>query len=71
MAVKSSFLQEASERGFLYQVTSIDLLDDLLSKNTCTAYIGFDATADCLHVGHLLPIFLLRLFQKHLSQSPV
>lgn len=62
---KSEFLKEASERGFLYQSTNIDLLDEKLSNGPCTAYVGFDATADCLHVGHLLPIFFLRLFQKH------
>lgn len=62
---RSSFLQEAYERGFLYQSTNFELLDEKLTNGVCTAYVGFDATADCLHVGHLLPIFFLRLFQKH------
>ena len=62
---RSSFLQEASDRGFLYQSTNFELLDEKLCNGVCTAYVGFDATADCLHVGHLLPIFFLRLFQKH------
>lgn len=63
--LKSSFLNEAVERGFIYQTTNMSLLDSKLASSTCTAYVGFDATADCLHVGHLLPIFLLRMFQKH------
>lgn len=65
MSFKSSFLQEASDRGFIYQATNLEALDEKLASGPCTAYVGFDATADCLHVGHLLPIFFLRLFQKH------
>lgn len=65
MNFRSSFLQEAAERGFLYQCTNLELLDERLSHGPCTAYVGFDATADSLHVGHLLPIFFLRLFKKH------
>lgn len=62
---KSSFLQEAYERGFLYQSTDLTELDQHLSSGSKTAYIGFDLTAKSLHVGHLIPIFLLRLFQRH------
>ncbi|MDR1475510.1 MAG: tyrosine--tRNA ligase [Holosporales bacterium] len=61
----SSFLQEAYERGFVYQCTDIDGLDELLSKEKVTFYIGCDATADSFHVGHLVQILMLRLLQKH------
>ncbi len=61
----SSFLQEASERGFIYQSTNLKELDELMSRKKITAYIGYDATADSFHVGHLLSIFILRLLQKH------
>ena len=62
---RSSFLQEAYERGFVYQCTDIDGLDDLLSKEKVAFYIGCDATADCFHVGHLVQILIMRLLQKH------
>jgi tyrosyl-tRNA synthetase len=62
---KSSFLQEASWRGFIHQGTDLDGLDALMAKQSITAYIGFDATAASLHVGSLLPIMWLRLLQKH------
>jgi tyrosyl-tRNA synthetase len=61
---KSEFLQQAQIRGFIHQGTDLEALDQLLLQGPVTGYIGFDATADCLHVGSLLPIMLLRLFQK-------
>lgn len=65
MNFKSSFLQEASWRGFIYQGTDLEALDDLMSRTSITAYIGFDATAPSLHVGNLVQILRLRLLQKH------
>jgi len=66
MNFKSEFLNEFSARGFLYQHSNLEALDDYLSSNkNAKAYIGFDATADSLHVGHLTQIFILRLFQKY------
>jgi tyrosyl-tRNA synthetase len=62
-AFKSDFLRVLQERGFIHQLTDEAGLDAKLAK-TCTAYIGFDATADSLHVGSLLQIMLLRWFQK-------
>ncbi|MDR2460157.1 MAG: tyrosine--tRNA ligase [Deltaproteobacteria bacterium] len=47
------------ERGFNYQVTDEEGLLELFSREEVTAYIGFDATADSLHVGHLLPLMAL------------
>jgi len=63
--VKSEFLQEATERGFVFQCTDTDALDTALRDGTVTAYIGFDCTADSLHVGSLVQIMILRLLQRH------
>ena len=69
--MKSTFLKEMSDRGYISQCTDIDNLDDLLSRNRVKAYIGFDCTADCLHVGSLMQIMILRLLQKHGHQPIV
>ncbi|MBZ4022985.1 tyrosine--tRNA ligase [Rhodobacter sp. TJ_12] len=61
---KSEFLRVIIERGFLADCTDLQDLDAALSKGMVTAYIGYDATAASLHVGHLLNIMLLRWFQK-------
>ena len=61
----SDFLTEARARGFIHQITDEAALSARLNAGPVTAYIGFDCTADSLHVGHLLSIMLLRLFQKH------
>ncbi len=61
----SDFLRAVIERGFLHQCTDEAGLDDALGKAPISAYIGFDCTADSLHVGSLVPIMLLRLLQRH------
>ena len=61
---KSDFLRVIIERGFLADCTNLQELDEALNKGMVTAYIGYDATAKSLHVGHLLNIMLLRWFQK-------
>ncbi|SLN59967.1 tyrosine--tRNA ligase [Roseisalinus antarcticus] len=61
---KSDFMATIMERGFLADCTDYQGLDDALSRGPVTAYIGYDATARSLHVGHLLNIMLLRWFQK-------
>ncbi|HKM63771.1 MAG TPA: tyrosine--tRNA ligase [Acidisphaera sp.] len=66
----SEFLREATARGFVFQCTDTDALDDALTGARLTGYIGFDATADSLHVGSLMQIMLLRLFQRH-GHKPV
>ncbi len=63
--MKSTFLIEMQERGYLNQCTDLEKLDLLLSKKSISAYIGFDCTANSLHVGSLLQIMILRLLQKH------
>jgi tyrosyl-tRNA synthetase len=61
---RSPFLAAALERGFVHQCTDIEALDERLGASRVIAYDGFDCTADSLHVGNLLGIMLLRLFQK-------
>lgn len=61
---KSDFLAIASERGYLADCTDLQGLDAALTAGCVPAYIGYDATAASLHVGHLLNIMLLRLYQK-------
>ncbi|MDR3155805.1 MAG: tyrosine--tRNA ligase [Holosporaceae bacterium] len=70
MKYKSSFINEAVARGFFYQSTNIDGLDDYLTTSGRLGYIGFDITAKSLHVGSFIQIALLRLFQKH-QHKPV
>jgi tyrosyl-tRNA synthetase len=63
--LKSPFLKVMRDRGFLHQCTGITDLDEKLVEMGCTsAYLGFDATADSLHVGSLLQIMILRHLQK-------
>jgi len=62
--LRSDFLRTVSERGFLHQCTDLEALDAKLAQGTKVAYIGFDCTADSLHVGSLLPIMMLRHLQK-------
>ena len=61
---KSEFLHTLSERGFIHQISDETGLDDLLAKETVTAYIGFDPTAPSLHAGGLIQIMMLHWFQK-------
>lgn len=65
MQFKSSFMQEAQARGFIYQGSDLEGLDAKMAAGPITAYLGFDATAKSLHVGNLVQIMLLRLLQKH------
>ena len=61
---KSDFLATIIERGFLADCTDLQALDEALLKGVVPGYIGYDATAASLHVGHLMNIMLLRWFQK-------
>jgi tyrosyl-tRNA synthetase len=62
--VHSPFLIAARERGFIHQCTDLEALDARLSAGPVTAYLGYDCTADSLHIGHLVGIMLLRLYQQ-------
>jgi len=61
----NKFLKEFKDRGFFYQCTDETELSDLMDKEKIKAYIGFDCTAESLHVGSLLQIMCLRLLQKN------
>ena len=61
----NKFLKEFKDRGYFYQCTGEDELSGLLNKEQIKGYIGFDCTAESLHVGSLLQIMCLRLLQKH------
>jgi len=60
---RSDFLREITTRGYQHQCTDPDGLDALAASGRITAYIGFDCTADSLHVGSLVPIMMLRWLQ--------
>jgi len=59
------FLKEFKDRGYFYQCTNESELSKLINKEKIKGYIGFDCTAESLHVGSLLQIMCLRLLQKH------
>ncbi|MEM1077157.1 MAG: tyrosine--tRNA ligase [Pseudomonadota bacterium] len=61
---KSDFMRVMIERGFLADCTDYQALDEALSTGVVPAYIGFDATAQSLHVGSLIQIMMLRWLQK-------
>ncbi|WP_440651159.1 tyrosine--tRNA ligase [Candidatus Pelagibacter sp. HIMB1495] len=67
----NKFLKEFKDRGYFYQCTSEADLSNLLDKEKIKAYIGFDCTAESLHVGSLLQIMCLRLLQKNGHQPIV
>ncbi len=60
---QSALLQDLQARGLIAQITDAAALDELLAKESVTLYCGFDPTADSLHLGHLVPVLLLRRFQ--------
>ncbi|MEC7298884.1 MAG: tyrosine--tRNA ligase [Pseudomonadota bacterium] len=61
---KSEFMATIQERGFIADCTDYQALDDALNAGMVTAYIGYDATAKSLHVGHLMNVMMLRWLQK-------
>ena len=62
-AFQSDFLRTLQERGFIHQQTDAAALDAAARRGMVTAYVGYDATADSLHVGNLVQIMLLRRLQ--------
>jgi tyrosyl-tRNA synthetase len=61
---KSALLRLLDERGYIHQMTDAEALDDLAARHPITGYVGFDATAPSLHVGHMIQIMLLRRLQQ-------
>jgi len=62
--MKNSFLEEFKQRVYFNQCTNSDELESLMNREKIRAYIGFDCTAQSLHVGSLLQIMCLRMLQK-------
>ena len=69
--MKNKFLIEMKSRGYLNQCTDLDTLDEICNKKSISGYIGFDCTANSLHVGSLLQIMILKLMQKYGHQPIV
>ncbi len=61
---RSDFLDELDSRGYIHQVSEPEDLDSLFCRERVTAYVGFDCTADSLHVGHLVSIMMLRILER-------
>ena len=59
------FIDELKSRGYFYQSTDLDALDNLVCTSSVSMYVGFDCTAESLHVGSLMQIMILRLAQKY------
>ena len=64
MSHKSELIRVFSERGYIHQATNLEGLDEKASQQIIPAYIGFDCTADSLHVGSLVQIMMLRTLQR-------
>ena len=60
----AEFLQVIKERGFFHQATDVEGLDAIMAAKNISGYIGFDMTADSLHIGSLIQIMMLRWMQK-------
>lgn len=63
--MQNELLRELSARGFINQTSNMDGLNDALNNGKITLYLGSDPTADSLHVGHLVPVMMVRWFQKY------
>ncbi|MDN6639353.1 MAG: tyrosine--tRNA ligase [Tetragenococcus sp.] len=63
--MQSDFFQELKQRGLVQQTTDEKALESQLNEESVRLYVGFDPTADSLHIGHLLPILMLRRFQQN------
>lgn len=60
-----TFIDEFKSRGYFYQCTDLEELKTLSNKEPIGFYVGFDCTAESLHVGNLMQIMILRLVQKY------
>ena len=64
MTHKSDLIQIFSERGYIHQATDLEAIDTHAATSIIPTYIGFDCTADSLHIGSLVQIMMLRILQK-------
>ena len=65
-----TLIEELKFRGFLNQCTNEETLNEIINSNKINFYIGFDCTAKSLHVGSLIQIMIMRLFQKY-GHTPI
>lgn len=63
-STQQHILEDLEYRGLIYQMTDREGLEKKLSEGPISLYCGFDPTADSLHIGHLLPVLMLRRFQE-------
>lgn len=63
--MKNTLINELTQRGFINQCSNMDAVADLLDNGQISVYLGSDPTADSLHVGHLVPIMMMRWLQKY------
>ncbi|HEX4182684.1 MAG TPA: tyrosine--tRNA ligase, partial [Caulobacteraceae bacterium] len=61
---RSDFVRVLQERGYIHQCTDLEALDQAARESVITCYVGYDCTADSLHIGHLISIMMLRWLQK-------
>jgi tyrosyl-tRNA synthetase len=61
---KSDFLRVMRDRGYIHQVTDAEALDQAFRSGVVTTYVGYDCTADSLHIGSLISIMMLRWLQR-------
>ncbi len=67
---KTNVFDVLKERGFIEQTTHEDEIRDLLNNEKIRFYIGFDPTADCLHVGHFMQVIIMMYMQKY-GHTPI
>lgn len=63
--MKSDLWNELLARGFIYQNSNESALREMIDSGNISLYLGSDPTADSLHVGHLVPLMMMRWFQKY------
>ena len=63
--MQNSLMFELTQRGFINQCSNMDAVADLLDNGQIAVYLGSDPTADSLHVGHLVPVMMMRWLQKY------
>lgn len=61
----NTLFEELTQRGFINQSSNMDAVRDLLDNGKIVAYLGSDPTGDSLHVGHLVPVMMMRWLQKY------
>lgn len=64
MTTTGKCFEDMQSRGYFYQFTDEESVKRLLNENSTSFYVGFDPTADSLHIGHLLPVMAARRLQQ-------